>query len=96
MDARAGMPARLSERSMGPGDGWKASDVWFEECEGTQDELHARVAHRKDQAAEFPACHRKRGACDTRERAWRHLNICPAAPRRDRTALLRTSQTNWE
>lgn len=75
MDARAGMLARLSERSMGLGDGWEVSDVWFEEREGAQDELHAGMAHRKGQAAECPVCHRKCGTCGTRERTWRHLGI---------------------
>lgn len=31
MDAQAGMLARLFERSMGLGDEWEVSDVWFEE-----------------------------------------------------------------
>ena len=35
-----------------PGDGWEVSDVWSEEREGAQDELHVRVAHRKGQAPE--------------------------------------------
>ena len=34
MDAEAGMLARLFERSMGLGDGWEVSDVWFEERGG--------------------------------------------------------------
>ena len=75
MDARAGMPAGLSERSMEPGDGWEVSDVWLEERGGAQDELHAGVAHRKGQAAECPVCYRKCGTCGTRERTWRHLGI---------------------
>ena len=75
MDAQAGMLARLFERSMGLGDEWEVSDVWFEERGGAQDELHAGVAHRKGQAVECPVCHRKCGTCDTRERTWRHLDI---------------------
>jgi len=75
MDAQAGMLARLFERSMGLGDEWEVSDVWFEEREGAQDELHVRVAHRKGQAVECPVCHRKCGTCGTRERTWRHLGI---------------------
>ena len=58
-----------------PGDEWEVSDVWSEEREGAQDELHVRVAHRKGQAVECPVCHRKCGTYDTRERAWRHLDI---------------------
>lgn len=34
MDAQAGMLARLFERSMGLGDEWEVSDVWFEERGG--------------------------------------------------------------
>lgn len=75
MDAQAGMLARLFERSMGLGDEWEVSDVWFEEREGAQDELHVRVAHRKGQEVECPVCHRKCGTYDTRERTWRHLDI---------------------
>ncbi len=33
MDAQAGMLARLFERSMGLGDEWEVSDVWFEPCQ---------------------------------------------------------------
>lgn len=75
MDAQAGMLARLFERSMGLGDEWEVSDVWFEERGGAQDELHVRVAHRKGQAVECPVCHRKCGTYDTREKTWRHLDI---------------------
>ena len=97
MDAQAGMLARLFERSMGLGDEWEVSDVWFEERGGAQDELHAGVAHRKGQAAECPVCHRKRGTYDTRERTWRHLDIwqyetivhCPCrGPTAPRTACM--------
>lgn len=56
MDAQAGMLARLFERSMGLGDEWEVSDVWFEEREGAQDELHARMAHRKGRTAGCLAC----------------------------------------
>lgn len=34
MDAQTGMLARLFERSMGLGDEWEVSDVWFEERGG--------------------------------------------------------------
>lgn len=75
MDAQAGMLARLFERSMGLGDEWEVSDVWFEEREGAQDILHVRVAHRRGQAVECPVCHRMCGTYGTRERTWRHLDI---------------------
>jgi hypothetical protein len=54
MDAQAGMLARLFERSMGLGDEWEVSDVWFEEREGAQDELHVRVAHREGPGGGMP------------------------------------------
>lgn len=49
MDARAGTPARLFERSMGHGDAWEVADVWFEPHEGA-DELHVGVARRRGAA----------------------------------------------
>lgn len=75
MDERAGMLARLFERSMGLGDEWEVADVWFEEREGVPDELHVRVAHVRGEAVECPVCHGRRGTYDTRERTWRHLDI---------------------
>lgn len=45
MDEKAGMLARLFERSMGLGREWEVADVWFEERGGAPDELHVRVAH---------------------------------------------------
>jgi transposase len=75
MDARAGMLAQLFERSMGLGPGWEVSDVWFEERGGGADELHVRVAHVRGRAVGCPECGRRCGACDTRERTWRHLDV---------------------
>ena len=75
MDERAGMLARLFERSTGLGGEWEVADVWFEEREGAPDELHVRVAHARGEAVECPVCHRRCGACDARERTWRHLDI---------------------
>lgn len=75
MDAQAGMLARLFERSMGLGDEWEVSDVWFEARDGAPDELHVRVSHVRGEAVECPRCHARRGVYDTRERTWRHLDI---------------------
>ena len=75
MDAQAGMLARLFERSMGLGDEWRVSDVWFEERGDAPDELHVRVEHVRGVAVECPVCHRRCGVYDTRERTWRHLDI---------------------
>ena len=72
---KAGMLARLFKRSMRLKDEWEVSDVWFKEHEGAQDELHVRVAHRKDQVVECPVCHRRCGTCDTRERTLWYLDI---------------------
>lgn len=41
MDAQAGMLARLFERSMGLGDEWEVSDVWFEEREGALQDVYS-------------------------------------------------------
>ena len=60
---------------MGLGDEWRASDVWFKEHDGAPDELHVRGEHVRGRAVECPACHRRCGVYDTRERTWRHLDI---------------------
>lgn len=75
MDERAGMLAKLFERSMGLGREWEVADVWFEERRDAPDELHVRVAHVRGEAVECPVCHRRCGTYDTRERTWRHLDI---------------------
>ena len=75
MDEKAGMLARLFERSMGLGREWEVTDVWFEERGGAPDELHVRVAHARGEAVECPVCHRRCGTYDARERTWRHLDI---------------------
>ena len=74
MDARAGTPARLFERSMGHGDAWEVADVWFEPHEGT-DELHVGVARRRGAAVPCPVCGAPCGVHDSRERTWRHLDF---------------------
>ncbi|QUC02389.1 hypothetical protein [Atopobium sp. oral taxon 416] len=56
---------------MGLSDEWELCDVWFKEREGAQDELHVRVAHRKDQVVECPVCHRMCGRRRTSQRSLR-------------------------
>lgn len=75
MDERAEMLAGLFERSMGLGGEWRVEDVWFEPREGSADELHIRVGRAPGTAVACPECGRRCGAYDTRERAWRHLDI---------------------
>ena len=75
MDAQAGMLAALFERSMGLGPEWEVSEVWFELRDGARDRLHVRVARVPGEAVECPRCGRRCGVYDTRERAWRHLDI---------------------
>lgn len=75
MDEGAEMLAGLFERSMGLGGEWRVEDVWFEPREGSADELHIRVGRAPGTAVACPECGRRCGAYDTRERAWRHLDI---------------------
>ena len=75
MDPQAGMLAGLFERSMGLGPDWRVEDVWFEQPEGAQAELHVRVGRVPGRAVECPSCHARCGVYDTRERTWRHLDI---------------------
>ena len=103
MDARAGTPARLFERSMGHGDAWEVADVWFEPHEGA-DELHVGVARRRGAAVPCPACGAPCGVHDSRERAWRHLDFWQhgtivhcAVPRADCPEHgVHTVRTPWE
>ena len=71
----AGMLAALFERSMGLDDTWEVTGAWFEEVAGGADELHVRVARVRGKAVPCPACGRRCGVHDTRERTWRHLDI---------------------
>lgn len=75
MDARAGMLARLFERSMGLGPEWRVEDVWFESPESGDEELHIRVGRAPGAAVACPECGARCGAYDARERTWRHLDI---------------------
>lgn len=104
MEARAGMLARLFERSMGLGLEWEVSDVWFEERGGGAGELRVRVAHVRGRAVGCPGRGRRCGACDARERAWRRLGIWQyetavrcAVPRADCPEHgVRTVRMPWE
>ena len=103
-DAQAGMPAGPFERSMGPGDAWGGvADAWLEPHEGA-DEPHAGVARRRGAAVPRPVCGAPRGARDSRERTWRHLDVWQhgtivrcAVPRADCPGHgARTVRTPWE
>lgn len=103
MDAQAGMLAKLFERSMGLGDAWEVSDVWFEPRDGA-DELHIRVSRRRGAAVPCPVCGEPCGVHDSRERTWRHLDIWQyktivhcAVPRADCPEHgVRTVRMPWE
>lgn len=75
MDAQAGMLARPFEHSMGLGPEWRVEDVWFDSPEGADEELHIRVGGTPGAAVARPERGARCGACDTRERTWRHLDI---------------------
>ena len=71
----ASMLAALFERSMGLDEAWEVSRTWFEEVEGGRGEPRVRVARRRGHAIPCPECGVACGVHDTRERAWRHLDI---------------------
>ena len=104
MEPQAGMLAGLFERSMGLGPDWRVEDVWFEQPEGAQAELHVRVGRVPGRAVECPSCHARCGVYDTRERTWRHLDIWQyrtvvhcAVPRADCPSCgPRTVRMPWE
>ena len=104
MEPQAGMLAGLFERSMGLGPDWRIEDVWFEQPEGAQAELHVRVGRVPGRAVECPSCHARCGVYDTRERTWRHLDIWQyrtvvhcAVPRADCPSCgPRTVRMPWE
>ena len=75
MGKSADMLGDLLGRSMGLGPEWEVASSEFLEVEGGRDELHVRIEHVGGRAVECPGCGRRRGACDTREREWRHLDI---------------------
>ena len=75
MDAQAGMPARLFERSTGPGPERRVEDVWFESPASGDEEPHVRVGRVPGAAVACPGRGARRGACDARELTWRHLDI---------------------
>ena len=75
MEPQAGMLAEIFGRSMGLGPEWRVSDVWFEGAEGGRERLHVRVERAPGSALPCPVCGARHGVYDTRERAWRHLDI---------------------
>lgn len=60
---------------MGPGPGWRVEDVWFESPGAGGEELHVRIGRVPGSAVPCPERGERCGACDARERTWRHLDI---------------------
>ena len=75
MGKSADMLGDLPGRSMGLEPEWEVASSEFLEVEGGRDELHVRIEHVRGRAVGCPGCGRRCGACDTREREWRHLDI---------------------
>ena len=75
MGKSADMLGDLLGRSMGLGPEWEVASSGFLEVGGGRDELHVRIEHVRGRAVGCPGCGRRCGACDTREREWRHLDI---------------------
>ena len=104
MGRSADMLGDLPGRSMGLGPEWEVASSEFPEVEGGRDELHVRIEHVRGRAVGCPGCGRRCGACDTREREWRHLDIWQlktiihrAVPRRDCPEHgVRTAGVPWE
>ena len=104
MGKSADMLGDLLGRSMGLEPEWEVASSEFLEVEGGRDELHVRIEHVRGRAVECPGCGRRCGACDTREREWRHLDIWQlktitrcAVPRRDCPEHgVRTAGVPWE
>ena len=91
MGKGADMLGDLLARPMGLGSEWEIVSPGSREAKGGRDEPRIRVAHVRGQPVECPECGRRCGACDTRERGWRHLDIrqpkaIPAAPCRAASA----------
>ena len=104
MGRSADMLGDLLGRSMGLGPEWEVASSEFLEVEGGRDEPHVRVEHVRGRAVGCPGCGRRCGACDTRERERRHLDIWQlktithrAVPRRDCPEHgVRTAGVPWE
>lgn len=75
MGKGADMLGDLLARPMGLGPEWEIVSPGSREAKGGRDEPRIRVAHVRGQPVECPECGRRCGACDTRERGWRHLDI---------------------
>jgi len=69
------MPAALVPESPDLGDERAVVDVETGGCGPDPDELHAYVERTPGHATGCPRCGATRGACDTRERTWRHPGI---------------------
>ena len=69
------MPAALVSESPDLGDEWTVVDVETGRCGPDPDELRACAGRTPGHATGCPRCGATRGACDTRERTWRHPGI---------------------
>ena len=69
------MPAALVPESPDLGDERAVVDVETGGCGPDPDELHVYVERNPGHAMRCPRCGAMHGACDTRERTWRHLDI---------------------
>ena len=69
------MPAALVPESPDLGDEWAVAGVEMRRCGPDPDELHVYVERTPGHATGCPRCGATRGACDTRERTWRHPGI---------------------
>lgn len=104
MGKSADMLGDLLGRSMGLGPEWEVASSEFLEVGGGRDEPHVRIEHVRGRAVGCPGCGRRCGACDTRERERRHLDIWQlktithrAVPRRDCPEHgVRTAGVPWE
>ena len=69
------MPAALVPESPDLGDERAVADVEMRRCGPDPDEPRAYAERTPGHATGCPRCGATRGACDTRERTWRHLDI---------------------
>ena len=65
----------LASRSIGFDQGeWEITEAWVQQgADG--EEVHIRIAKRKDHMLSCPKCGGRAGVYDTREHSWRHLDL---------------------
>lgn len=65
----------LASRSIGFDQGeWEVTEAWVQPGDGGE-EVHVRIAKRRDHLLRCPKCGGRAGVYDTRERTWRHLDL---------------------